>query len=117
MGYYFDLSAGKPIGHSGLKWIGMAGFYCWQIDKEDLRQDDAFLFGTGLEWAHKDWKLQTSIAGYVGYLENQGDKPVVYRAAVEKKWNHTALLARFQQGLKDYKYTSFEFGVLQYFGK
>ena len=74
MAYWFDVSAGKPLGASGFKWIGMLGFYCWQIDRNDLRQDDAFLFGTGLQYQKKDWKLETSFSGYLGYLEKEGDK-------------------------------------------
>lgn len=115
MGYWFDVSAGKPLGNSGFKWIGMLGFYCWQIDRNDLRQDDAFLFGTGLEYQKKDWKFETTVSGYLGYLEKEGDKPVVYRAGLEKKFNKNALLVRFQQGLQDFKYTTIEGGFRRYF--
>jgi hypothetical protein len=116
MGYYFNLSASKPIGNSHLNWIGMGGFYCWQIDKDDLRQDDAFLFGTGFQWSDSRWKLETTVAGYIGYLESQGDKPVVYRAYLERTLHNTGILFHFQQGLKDYRYTTFEFGLKQHFG-
>jgi hypothetical protein len=115
MGYYLDLSAGKPLGNSGWKLIGMAGFYCWQIDRNDLRQDDAFLFGAGVEVNKKNWFFQTNISGYLGYLEDQGDKPILYRALLEKKINKIALLLRFQQGLHDFKYTTVEAGVKKYF--
>jgi hypothetical protein len=47
-GYYFDISYGKPFRNSSLKWIGMAGFYSWQIISDRHRQNDAFLFGNGL---------------------------------------------------------------------
>jgi len=45
-GYYFDLSFGKPFHNKAFKWIGMLGFYSWQIVSDRHRQNDAFLFGT-----------------------------------------------------------------------
>ncbi len=115
MGYWFDVSAGKPLGHSGFKWIGMLGFYCWQIDRNDLRQDDAFLFGTGLEYRKNNWKWETSFSGYLGYLEKEGDKPMVFRSSLEKKFSKNAGLLKFQQGTHDYKYTTVEAGYRRYF--
>jgi hypothetical protein len=111
MGYYFDLSAGKPLGNTGWKWIGMVGFYCWQIlNMGDLRQDDAFLFGTGFEYSKNKWNLRASVDGYLGYFEGQGDKPILFRCGAEKEFSKTSLLLRFQQGLHDFKYTTFELG-------
>ena len=93
----------------------MAGFYCWQIDRDALRQDDAFLFGSGVEWNKNGWKIQPYIAGYLGYMKGSGDKPIVVRLSTEKKIRNTGLLFRFQQGIKDFKYSSFEFGAKHYF--
>jgi len=109
-GYYFDLSFGKPFYSSSFKWIGMLGFYSWQLITYGRRQNDAFLFGTGGEWNTKTLKLQTYVAGYLGYL-NMGDKPVVFRASLEKKIRRCSLLLGFQQGLHDFKYSSGEAGV------
>lgn len=109
-GYYFDVSFGKPLNPS-LKWTGMLGFYAWQIQVEEFRQNDAFLFGTGLEWNKNKWLLKSAIAGYLGYMEKKGDKPIVFRAGLEKRFNKTSLLLRFQQGLHDFKYSSAEFGA------
>ena len=110
MGYHFDVSVGKLFRGIPLKWIAMAGFYCWQIEQEDFRQNDAFLFGTGFEWNQDNWRLQTYISGYLGYLENSGDKPVVFRTTAEKRIRKASLLLRFQQGLHDFKYSSVELG-------
>lgn len=115
-GYWVDVSMGKPIS-SNLKWISMAGLYVWQMDKDDLRQNDAFLFGAGLEWHKKGWILQPNISGYLGYLENSGDKPIVFRIHAEKRFSKASLLFRFQQGLHDFKYTSFEAGLKYLFKK
>jgi len=110
-GYFFDLSFGKNLGHSPVKWIGMLGFYSWQIESEKHNQDDAFLFGSGLEWKTKSLKLQSYIAGYLGYLEKKGDKPIVFRTQAEKQFNKMSLLLNFQQGLKNFAFTSVEFGA------
>jgi hypothetical protein len=115
MGYYFDLSAGKPLGNSGFRLIGMAGFYCWQINREDLRQNDAFLFGAGVEWKKKDWTLQSTVSGYLGYMEHEGDKPILLRAAAEKDFRRVGLILKFQHGLQDFGYTSIELGGKYFF--
>jgi hypothetical protein len=114
-GYYFDVSFGKIINQSPLKWIGMLGFYTWQIESDKHNQDDAFLFGSGLEWNKKSLKVQSYIAGYLGYLKNSGDKPVVFRTQLEKQINKTSLLLGFQKGLHDFKYATIEVGGKYYF--
>lgn len=110
MGYYTDVSFGKPLS-ANLKWIGMAGLYVWQLTGDKHRQDDAFLFGTGLEWNKNGWKLQGYAAGYLGYILNSGDKPVVLRTHTEKTFKNISLLLRLQQGVQDFKYSSAELGV------
>jgi hypothetical protein len=110
-GYNFDLSFGKIINHSPLKWIGMAGFYTWQIESDRHNQDDAFLFGTGLEWNKNLLKVQTYVAGYLGYMGKEGDKPIVFRTQLEKQIKRISLLMGFQQGLHDFAFTSVEFGA------
>ncbi len=115
MGYYIDISFGKPLSPS-LQWIGMTGFYCWQINDDRFRQNDAFLYGSGLEWNRNGWKAQGYCAGYLGYIFGSGDKPIVIRANAEKKFSKTSLLLRLQQGLQDFKYSSVELGM-KYFLK
>ncbi len=113
MGYYFDVSYGKPLS-STLKWIGMAGFYVWQLNGDSHRQNDAFLFGNGLEWNKNGWRMQASVAGYLGYLFNSGDKPIVLRTHTEKRFKKAGLLLRLQQGVQDFKYSSVELGAKLY---
>ncbi|HRF19380.1 MAG TPA: hypothetical protein PK977_14490 [Chitinophagaceae bacterium] len=115
-GYYFDLSFGKTLGKN-LKWNGMTGFYSWQIQSDKHQQDDAFLFGTGLEWNQNNWRIQTNVAGYLGYLKNSGDKPVVYRFNLEKRIKRTGVLLAFQQGLHDFDYSTIEFGAKYYLNR
>jgi hypothetical protein len=114
-GYYFDLSFGKPFDHSAFKWTGMLGFYSWQVESDEHNQEDAFLFGMGLEWNKNNWRIQTNISGYLGYLKNSGDKPVVFRFNLEKKIKKISLLLGFQQGLHDFEYSSVEFGAKYFF--
>jgi hypothetical protein len=113
-GYSVDISMGKPLSPA-LKWVAMAGLYVWQMDKDDLRQNDAFLFGSGLEWNKNGWKLQPNISGYLGYQAKSGDKPIVFRINAEKRFSKTTLLLRFQQGLNDFKYSSGEVGIRRLF--
>jgi len=111
-GYYLDLSFGKVFrNHPSFKWIGMAGLYSWQTNLEGKPQDDAFLFGGGLEYNKHQFRLQSYVAGYLGYMENSGDKPVVFRTSFENRWNRFIVFLRFQQGLHDFTYTSFEVGA------
>lgn len=110
MGYYFDVSFGKTLNRN-LRWIGMAGFYCWQMNGDGHRQNDAFLFGSGLEWNKNGWHIQGYGAGYLGYMLNSGDKPIVLRSHIEKRFNKAGLLLRLQQGVHDFRYSSAELGV------
>jgi hypothetical protein len=119
-GYYFDVSAGKNFSpQSAWKWIGMIGFYVWQTnnDRPRLYQDDAFLTGFGVEFNKNKFRMQSYVAGYFGYFENYDDDPVVYRLSLEKKFKKNSWLFRFQQGLNDIHYSSFETGIKFNFGK
>ncbi len=115
MGYYIDLSIGKPLTPQ-LKWVGMAGFYVWQQYSDQHHQNDALLFGSGLEWNKGNWRIQVYGAGYLGYLRNSGDKPLVFRSHLEKRWKNSSLLLRLQQGVHDFSYSSVELGM-KYFLK
>jgi len=111
-GYYFDLSAAKPLNkESHWKLIGMAGIYVWQNNLDGRRQNDAFLFGGGVEWNPSMWRLQISGSGYMGYMENQGDKPILLRSSIERKGKKINGILKFQQGLHDFEYSGFEAGI------
>ncbi len=107
-GYYFDISAARPFQKkSKLKMVLMAGFLAWQLPRN--AQDDAFLFGAGVEYNKKKFQLQTHVTGYLGYLNN-GDKPIVYRLRAGNNKKGMNWFAQFQKGLHDFKYTSGELG-------
>ena len=83
-GYYFDLTAGKPLSPGGpLKLLGLLGFYVWQTNQDLHFQDDAFLFGAGLEYNQNNWRIDFNSVGYLGYMSN-GDKPIVVRIGAQK---------------------------------
>jgi hypothetical protein len=98
------------------KWMTMLGFLVWQTNDDDLKQNDAFLFGTGVEWNYRGFRLQAYGAGFIGYKEN-GDKPVVARLNLEKAKKRLVYLLRLQQGLNDFDYFTVETGARLLFKK
>lgn len=110
-GYYFDLSAGKTIytGEHALKTMrayAMAGFYVYQTNLLNHRQNDAFLYGAGMDLNFGRLQLEQQLGGYTGYLGN-GDKPIVYR--LNLIWYSQAgppIKLRFQHGFRDFPYSS-----------
>lgn len=115
-GYWIDGGCGIPFKNPEWKWIGMAGFFVWQTNVDYLRQDDAFLYGSGIEWNHKGFRLQGYGAGYVGYKKN-GDRPVLLRLNLEKAKNGKVYIFRLQQGLHDFAYFTAEAGAKFILGK
>jgi|SRR6266487_5664028 len=117
-GYYFDISFAKGFhSHPAVKWIVMAGGYFWQAEIKREPQDDAFLFGTGLEWNKKNLRIQTSVSGYLGYFYRLRDKPILLRAGFDKTIKRKILFFQFQQGLHNFNYTSMELGMKYCYGK
>jgi hypothetical protein len=111
-GYHFAINIGKTLDKAGtLKLTAMAGFLVWQIESDIFKQDDSFLFGAGLEYRKRNFSIHSNIAGYLGYLENQGDKPVVFRTRIEQQLKKMKLVIGMQEGLHDFDYSSFEAGL------
>jgi hypothetical protein len=116
-GYYFDISFAKGFYASPLKWIVMAGGYFWQAEIRRHPQDDAFLFGTGLEWNKKNLRLQSSVSGYLGYFYRMRDKPILFRVGFDKTIKRKILFFQFQQGLHNFNYSSLSLGIKFRYGK
>lgn len=114
--YWIDAGCGWPIKNTHWKWMGMAGFLVWQTNEEKLRQNDAFLYGTGFEWNHKGLRLQGYAAGFSGY-KNNGDRPLVLRLNLEKRKNKKVYIFRLQKGMHDFAYFSAEAGARFILGK
>lgn len=114
--YWVDAGCAIPFKNPEWKWLGMAGFLVWQTNDDDLRQDDAFLFGSGVEWNRKGIRVQGYGAGFLGY-KNNGDKPIVLRLTLEKTKKRNVFLFRLQQGLHDFDYFSVETGIKYLFNR
>jgi len=114
-GYFFDLSAGKDfaLGKSNLKLrpFAMLGFYSWQTYDDIHPQNDAPLYGAGFDFGGNKNVFTTSVGGYAGW-KNNGDKPLVCNIEYLRKGKNLDLLAQFQQGNKDYNYTSFKISAI-----
>ncbi|MFC2107764.1 hypothetical protein ACFLRY_05470 [Bacteroidota bacterium] len=119
MAFYFDFSFGKTFktkGKLSIRPYLLAGFYSWQTNRTDNRQDDALMLGGGFDISIGRFTFTNSAGGYSGYL-NIKDEPLVYRfkTLYEKRdWN---FLFQFQQGLHDFEYSSIRLGVQWKFSK
>jgi hypothetical protein len=120
--YYFDMSFGKTLTLqnkviTAIRPYAMGGFYCWQMNTENQNQDDAPLFGAGLYVDVKKLRIDNSINGFWGYMNN-GDQPLVYRLKLETRMsslvNYKLML---EEGLHDFPYTSIRAAVLLDMGK
>ncbi len=117
-GYFFDLSFGKTlktgIDDFSLRLYSTIGFYCWQTNRTDNYQNDAYIYSGGLDLNYKDIKFSNSIDGFSGYMEN-GDCPQLYRSTVGfvKETHEISLM--YQYGIRDFPYTSVRIIFKKYF--
>lgn len=111
-GFHIDFSAGKDwtIGQDTLRPVAMLGLLVWQTNQDDQVQNDALLYGAGLEYRVGKWMLRGICRGYAGYLDN-GDRPVQIEFLVRKDWSWGALWSRYIGGFGDWPYQRWEFGV------
>lgn len=116
-GYHFDLSFGKNflIKKPRLSYIrayGMMGLYVYQTHYDKDYQNDAFLYGTGINFGWKRFILENQLGGYIGYIRD-GDRPMVYRLKIKSnrdgRLNYAVL---FQQGIHDFDYSTIRFSLV-----
>ena len=121
-GYHFDLSIGDAyrIGSGFLRqirWYAELGFLCWQTNLDNYPQNDALLYGCGIDFDFKKLFINQSIRGYSGYMQN-GDQPIVYRADLGFKFGEAAFLLGYEVGFRDFPFRSvragFQIGLPQY---
>ena len=116
-GYYFDLSAGKsfipgPGPLTSLRAYAMVGFYVYQTSLINYMQNDAFLYGAGVDLVFGSLKLEQQLGGYTGYLD-MGDSPLVYRLCLHRDAGSRAVFSlRFQHGFIDFPYTSLRISTM-----
>jgi hypothetical protein len=110
-GYFFDLSASKEITFnskriSSIRPHALAGFYVYQTYLENNYQNDAFMYGLGIDVNSKKVTYEVSLNGYVGYL-NEGDRPMVARLGIGSNNAEIANYGiRLQQGIFHQQYTT-----------
>ncbi|MCD6091351.1 MAG: hypothetical protein J7J72_07605 [Bacteroidales bacterium] len=116
-GYFFDLSAGKTYSLKksflqSLRVYTLIGFYVWQTNLAAYFQDDAILYGTGIQLNSKIFKWSNEIGGFYGYLNN-GDRPMVYRSRLEStRTNSLNMSVQFEYGMHDYNFRSLRFSLV-----
>ncbi|GAB5553510.1 MAG: hypothetical protein Sapg2KO_31010 [Saprospiraceae bacterium] len=110
-GYYFDLGTSKDIKTDKIHWRPslMLGFFVWQTNRADQFQNDAFLYGLGLEMMNEKYTLGINYRGYLGYLDN-GDKPAVLDLRVSHNLGRFELFAGGGIGFADNLYDRLELG-------
>lgn len=112
-GYYFDLNAARTLSEkngTNLRLTAMLGMYVWQTNSDIRFQNDALLFGMGLNYQRGSWLIGTHIRGYSGYLNN-GDRPVVWKTEMSRAFDRFRVEGSYQVGLHDFAYHSLELGV------
>lgn len=115
-GYWFDLSLGKSfqMNSCSLRPFAMAGFYCWHTTGVDQSQNDASLYGMGIEFLSKSFRAEGSFQGYHGY-KNDGDHPENIRIIAAKSLKNNELKLEYQHGTRDVLYRSVRLGWVQRF--
>lgn len=116
-GYFFDLSFSEKFGNneSGmLKPFGMIGFYSWHTNDELNLQNDALLYGLGIDFIKKEWLMSGSWSGYSGY-KKELDRPMQLNFDLRKDFNGSALRLQYQHGLQHRNYKTLRLSYIQKF--
>ena len=113
-GYYLDMSVGKTYyfgeTESGIRWYALIGFYVWQTYLDNYPQNDALLYGGGIQFQFRDFFVLNSLRGYSGYMSN-GDHPLVYRTELGINEGAAALVLGYERGIRDYPFSCVRIGV------
>ncbi|MEM7548400.1 MAG: hypothetical protein AAF363_01910 [Bacteroidota bacterium] len=107
-GYFFDASLGKDIKldeNRTIRPYGQLGFYSWQTYDVVLPQNDATMFGVGVDYDSEKYMFSSSLVGYAGWKDN-GDDPVLWRIEGIKKLGKYDLKLGYQHGINDWQFRS-----------
>lgn len=106
-GYFLDFSFSKDKHLRKGGWVRpfcMLGFYSWQTNDELNLQNDALLYGAGLQLnSSTHWQYVASWSGYFGY-KNNGDRPMQLNFSLRKDFDVHALRLEYRHGLHDWLY-------------
>lgn len=132
-GYFFDLSLGKDYRLNMDKRLRLRphatiGFYSWQMNLPNNRQNDAIMYSLGLDFQMKSFIFSNSIDGYIGYFGDEEvivgnvndpvpfkDRPLVYRLDLTKQINKLDFVLGYQAGLHDLSYQTLKFSLIFHF--
>jgi hypothetical protein len=109
--YSFDLSFGERIAFGSqenryIQLYAMIGLYVWQLHGNTQQQNDAFLYGLGVDYNSRHLEIKNSFGGYNGYLGN-GDSPMVYRLILRSKFDSQINYELgLQAGIQDFNYAT-----------
>jgi hypothetical protein len=114
-GYHLDISMGDSYGAGegifrSVGWYLEGGFLVWQTYLDNYPQNDAWLYGLGLDLEFRDFYLHQSLRGYSGYMNN-GDKPLVYSTELGVRIGTAAFTFGYEYGIRDYPFQCFRTGI------
>lgn len=115
-GYFLDLSFSKSVPAAGRKLLVpyfSVGFYSWQTNDEFTLQNDAFLYGAGIELSAGTWHSSGSFSGYKGY-KTQRDNPMLIGFDIRKDLKNNALRLQVLNGLHGWQYTTARLSFICY---
>jgi len=119
-GYFFDVSAGKTYAVNNwlfkeIRLSGLIGFYVWQTNLAAHFQDDALLYGAGIQLRGEKLLWYNGLIGFYGYLNN-GDRPLALRSRLQTQWTKKINLGfQFEHGLHDYNFRSLRLSLIYTF--
>jgi len=129
-GYFFDLSFGKDLLFVDnfirkIRFHGMVGFYSWQMNLTENRQNDAVLFGAGVDISFTGFYMNHTLDGYYGYFGDEmvivgnrdhpvpfKDRPLVYRLDLMKQTNRVDFGLGYQLGFNDFIYQTIKGSIV-----
>ncbi len=113
-GYFFDVSFSNDFGRKQailFRPFGLAGFYAWQTNIDNCRQDDAFLYAMGAEFIKDGCSFSGSFSGYSGYISDR-DKPMQLNFDIRKDFGDKAFRLQYIHGLRDWEYKTVRFSFV-----
>ncbi|MDX9882679.1 MAG: hypothetical protein RBS73_11490 [Prolixibacteraceae bacterium] len=114
-GYFLDLNFSKNLSSDSqdTQWVpfGMLGFYSWQTNDDMNLQNDALLYGAGIDIRFNRLTVRNSLSGYYGY-KNNGDRPMVYTFDLQKELKNYTFRIRYLHGLHDWMYRTVKLSLI-----
>lgn len=123
--YVFDAQFSKTLlaaEEQNLLIKVMLGFMTWQTNKNRLPngskflQNDAPVYGVGLEYTYNKWFVGSDFSGYHGYIGNR-DYPHFWRTQAAYRFKDFELRSEFNVGVKKWDWNTFRLSARWYFAE